>query len=256
MSKEYHKVFVRGECVNFSPNIINKVLWIEETDFPELEVTNNKVCKEITSNRVKVWPKKGKISSGKLSVKYAILNRIGVSNWVSTTHSSDITTGLTKFIYVVGTKAKMDFTTYIFEQTVKHAKTDVVKFPIPFPTLMCSIILNQHPSIKTDVDVPNKRESPLTLHYKLFGANHVLDVVGTSGIVPFVGLMTRKVIMAALKDTSQMLDERKAQFEMMFQALEKEDDADKGEQEGSEEEEDGYGNEDDEEASDSGSDVA
>jgi hypothetical protein len=34
----------------------------------------------ITANQVKVWPKKGKISSGKLSVKYDILNRISAAN--------------------------------------------------------------------------------------------------------------------------------------------------------------------------------
>jgi len=43
----------------------------------------------------------------------------------------------------------MDFGAYIFEQTIKHAKTDVVKFPIAFPTLLCNIILDQYPSIKT-----------------------------------------------------------------------------------------------------------
>jgi len=52
------------------------------------------VCKEITANQVKVWHKKGKISSCKLSVKYAILNKIEDVNWVPTTHSSDIATGL------------------------------------------------------------------------------------------------------------------------------------------------------------------
>jgi len=63
-----------------------------------LEVTDNQVSKEVIANQVKMWPKKGKISSGKLSVKYVILNRIGTTNWVPTTHSSDIATGLAKFI--------------------------------------------------------------------------------------------------------------------------------------------------------------
>ena len=135
LSKEYQKVYVRGEYVNFSSNTINKFPGSEETNIPELEVTDNPVCNEITANQVKVWPEKKKISSGKLFVKYAFLNRIAVANWVPTNHSSDISTGLGKFIYVVGFKAKMDFVAYIFEQTVKHAKTDVVKFPITFPTL-------------------------------------------------------------------------------------------------------------------------
>jgi len=73
LSKEYQKVYVRGECVQFSPNIINKFLGINEPCVAELKVTANQIYKEITANQVQVWPKKGKISSGKLSIKYAII---------------------------------------------------------------------------------------------------------------------------------------------------------------------------------------
>ena len=79
LSREYQKVYVRGECVNISPNIINRFLGIDEGGVVELEVTNNQVSKEVTADTVKAWPKKGKISSRKLSVKYAILNRIGAA---------------------------------------------------------------------------------------------------------------------------------------------------------------------------------
>jgi len=151
LNREYKIVFVRGECVNFSPNIINKFLGVEEINFPKLEITENQVCKEITANQFKVWPKKKKISSGKLSMKYAILNRIAGVNWVPTTHSSDVATRLGKFIYVVGSTSKMDFGAYIFEQTMKHAKTDVIRFPIAFPTLLCSIILISILTLKLQV---------------------------------------------------------------------------------------------------------
>jgi len=198
-----------------------------------------------------------KISSGKLSVKYVILNKIVAVNWVPTTHSSDVATGLGRVIYARGSKTKMDFGVYIFEQTVKHAKIDAVKFPIAFPSLLCSIILDQHPNIKTVKDIPNKRESPLTLHQKLFGANHVPDIVGTSENVPVAGLMTKQEIVAALKDTCVMLDERKIQFELMIHSLEREDAAVEDEQAESEEEDDdadkGQG---DEEASGSSSEDA
>jgi len=99
LSKKYQKVYVRGECVNFSPNTINKILGVEETKIPELEVTDNQVCKKITANQIKVWPKKIKIFSGNLSVKYAILNRIAAANWFPTTHSSEIAT----WLEIVGT---------------------------------------------------------------------------------------------------------------------------------------------------------
>jgi len=81
----------------------------------------------------------------------------------------------------------MDFGAYIFEQTVKHAKTDAAKIPIASLTLLCNIILEQHPNIKTANDVPKKRESPLILHHNFFGFDHVLDICGTSGTVPPAG---------------------------------------------------------------------
>ena len=73
LSQEYQKVYVKGECVHFSPNIINRILGINEPCVVEPKVTENQVYKEIIANQVKVWPKKGKISSGKLSIKYAII---------------------------------------------------------------------------------------------------------------------------------------------------------------------------------------
>ncbi|XP_050889815.1 uncharacterized protein LOC127095124 [Lathyrus oleraceus] len=56
----------------------------------ELEVTNNKVCREITARQVKGWPVKKHLPAGKLTVKYAILHKIGAANWVPTNHISTI----------------------------------------------------------------------------------------------------------------------------------------------------------------------
>jgi hypothetical protein len=84
LSRQFQKVYARGECVNFSPSIINKFLGVKEINFSEVEATDSQICREITANQVKAWPKKKKISSGKLSIKYAILNRIAAVNWVPT----------------------------------------------------------------------------------------------------------------------------------------------------------------------------
>lgn len=111
----------------------------------------------------------------------------------------------------------MNFGQYIFEQTVKHAKTDVVRCPIAFPTLLCGVMLKQHPGLITTADVPEKREQPFTLHPKCVGTDHVSDLVGTSGSTP---TMTKQEIIAALKDTCVLMDKRKAQFELMIHSLE------------------------------------
>jgi len=96
-------------------------------------VINDQICKEITAQQVKRWPIKGKLQSSKLSVKYALLHRIGAANWVPTNHTSTITAGLGMFIYMIGTETKFNFGSYIFEQTMKHANTFAVKMPIAIP---------------------------------------------------------------------------------------------------------------------------
>ncbi|XP_058741197.1 uncharacterized protein LOC131613557 [Vicia villosa] len=79
-SKYFRKVYVRGKCVTFSSTVINNFLGRSDEAQPELEVTDNKICEVIIAKQVKVWPLKGKLSASKLSIKYAMLHKIGASN--------------------------------------------------------------------------------------------------------------------------------------------------------------------------------
>jgi hypothetical protein len=112
----------------------------------EVEVTDDSICKSITGGKVKHWPKKRKLPASKLTPLYTILNKIDVANWVPTTHRSEVATCLVRFIYLVGNKINFDFGTYIFEQTLKHAKILVVKMPIAFPSLLCEILVLSYPN--------------------------------------------------------------------------------------------------------------
>ncbi|MCI28940.1 envelope-like protein, partial [Trifolium medium] len=90
-SEEFRKVYVRGRCVNSSPITINEYLGRSETiETEEVDLLGD-VTEIITGGQEKQWPKKGLLSTGKLSVKYAILNKIGAVNWTPTNHSSGIT---------------------------------------------------------------------------------------------------------------------------------------------------------------------
>ncbi|KAK2391001.1 hypothetical protein QL285_064501 [Trifolium repens] len=240
LSKEHHRVYVRGKCVHFSPAIINKFLGNKEDGYAELEVTNTQVCKTITANQVKVWPLKGKVPSVMLSVKYAILNRIGTSNWVPTTHTSDIATGLARFIYSVGTGTMFNYGAHIFDETVQHGKSWAVRMPIAYPSLICGIILAQHPTILTADDEVSKRESPLDFHPKLFEGKHAADIefsgpssvvgAGPSGVTAGPGSMNRKEMIASLEATCKALDEKKKSLEQVIMALRQEEAAEEGEQ--------------------------
>ncbi|XP_050915153.1 uncharacterized protein LOC127130132 [Lathyrus oleraceus] len=224
-SKEFRKVFVREKCVEFSPNVINRYMGRCDDEYTEIEVTDNQVCKEITAKQVVQWTRKRKLSVGKLSLKYAILHRIGATNWVPTNHTSTIVVGLGKFIYVVGTKTNFDFENYVFEQTFKHVGACVVKMPIAFCSLICGIILSQHPGILNSVDVASKRESPFSLHYMLFAWTHVLDIVLTSD-KESVGSTSGAGLIIELKDTCKALDDiiktftkRKIRLERLIKSL-------------------------------------
>ncbi|WJX33742.1 hypothetical protein P8452_21922 [Trifolium repens] len=247
LSKEHHKVYVRGKCVHFSPAIINKFLGNKEDGYAELEVTNTQVCKTITANQVKVWPMKGKVPSVMLSVKYAILNRIGTVNWVPTTHTSDIATSLARFVYAVGTGTEFNYGAHIFEETVQHAKSWAVRMPIAYPSLICGIILTQHPTIITADDEVSKRESPLDFHPRLFEGTHAADIeiTGPSVAAPTgSGSMSRKEMIASLEAACRALNEKKKSLEQVIVALKQEEATEEGEQvqvgqEGGDQSEDG-----------------
>ncbi|KAL5166220.1 hypothetical protein HKD37_18G051226 [Glycine soja] len=225
-SDEYQKVFVRGKCVRFSPAVINKYLGRPTEGVVDIAVSEHQIAKEITAKQVQHWPKKGKLSAGKLSVKYAILHRIGAANWVPTNHTSTVATGLGKFLYAVGTKSKFNFGNYIFDQTVKHSESFAVKLPIAFPTVLCGIMLSQHPNILNYTDSVKKRESALSLHYKLFEGTHVPDIVSTSGKAAASGAVSKDALIAELKDTCKVLEatikattEKKMELERLIKRL-------------------------------------
>jgi len=45
----------------------------------------------------------------------------------------------------------MDFGRYIFDHTIKHAKTNAVKLPIAFPTLLCNVMIQHLHDLNDDL---------------------------------------------------------------------------------------------------------
>jgi hypothetical protein len=117
-------------------------------------------------------------------------------------------------------------------------------------------MLEQHPRLITATDIHEKRESPLTLHPKLFSTDHAPDIVGTSGKASGTRKMTKQEIMKALKDTCVLLDEKKTQFELMIHSLEGENTVAEEQVEDEEADNADNGNEDSKEDSDSSSGTA
>ncbi|XP_045791401.1 uncharacterized protein LOC123886105 [Trifolium pratense] len=193
LSPEYLKVYVRGKCVDFSPVVINEYLGRSTAPAAELETSMNEICRTITGDKVKAWPRAGKLSAAKLTTKYALLNKIGAANWVPTTHSNSVATGLAKFIYAIGTGTVVDYGTHIFNATILHGSSTAVKMPIAFPTLICD-------------------------YWKEKG-KHAADIAVASLKTPAVG-MTKRQMIANLREVSNMLGEKKELVDGVIQALE------------------------------------
>ncbi|XP_057452421.1 uncharacterized protein LOC130744245 [Lotus japonicus] len=211
-SAEFHKVFVRGKCVHFSPVVINEFLGRSTTAVAEGESDLNEIAKVISGKQVMQWPKKGLLPSGKLTAKFVVLSKIGAANWLATNHTSGITIPLAKLIFWIGTGATMDFGQHVFEQTFKHAGSYDVKLPIMFPCLITELIFQQHPSILQADEAPSKKGLPLNFDYRLFVGTHVPDIVlnapkdapsgnGTKGVTG----TGKDDILAELKEISKTL---------------------------------------------------
>ncbi|XP_058784185.1 uncharacterized protein LOC131658955 [Vicia villosa] len=216
-AEDFHKVYVRRKCIDFSPTVVNLYLGRDDEAQPDLEVTDNEVCKVITGGKVKKWPIKSKLSTSLLNVRYALLHKIGAANWVPTNHTSTIEVGLGRFIYAVGTKTKFDYGTYIFDQIMRHVGTSATKLPIAFPSLICGIILKHYPGILKAKDSVCKRESALSFHYKLLQRSDDITSAGTSQTSKSVN---KSSLIAELKETCTELDNRKMKLEKLIQRLE------------------------------------
>ncbi|KAI5434177.1 hypothetical protein KIW84_021148 [Lathyrus oleraceus] len=123
-------------------------------------------------------------------------------------------------------KNSREFCKFIFEQTIRHAYTNAVKLPIAFPSLICGIILSQQPGILSTSDIPSRRKSPLSIHYKLFEGSHVNDVMTSTRRES----ASKGSLIDQLKETCKELDNgirvakaRKKALEVLICSLEKEE---------------------------------
>uniref|UniRef100_A0A9I9EDY8 Putative plant transposon protein domain-containing protein n=1 Tax=Cucumis melo TaxID=3656 RepID=A0A9I9EDY8_CUCME len=142
-AEEFHKVHIRGVCFHISPDYAMSYLTLEC------------LAAELTRGIVPVWPVDGQLPVASLTVKYAILHRIGISNWIPFNHSSTTSTSMGHFVYLVGTGVKVNVGEFIFNHLLHHVDTYVIHIPIFFPRILSEFILSQHSDILTLLDTPS-----------------------------------------------------------------------------------------------------
>ncbi|XP_057418567.1 uncharacterized protein LOC130712767 [Lotus japonicus] len=176
-SSKYRRVYVRGKCVNFSPEVVNEFLGRRPVAGLDEEPELNRVAKTLTGKMVKKWPKKGLLSSGKLTTKYAVLFKIGCANLMAINHLSGVTPPLARMLYLIGTGGEFDFGKLVFYQTLKHAGFYAVRLHILFPYLLSELIVKQHPHVVRPDEPQGKRPMPFKFDYRLFVGTHVSDIM-------------------------------------------------------------------------------
>uniref|UniRef100_A0A9I9E4M2 Putative plant transposon protein domain-containing protein n=1 Tax=Cucumis melo TaxID=3656 RepID=A0A9I9E4M2_CUCME len=130
---EYQKVHIRGVCFNVSRELLNSYLDITlPADYEASYPTPERLAEELTGGTVPVWPVDGQLPVASLTVKYSILHRIGISNWIPSTHASTISTSLGHFFYLMGTGVKVNVGEFIFNHLLRHVDTFAIHILICF----------------------------------------------------------------------------------------------------------------------------
>lgn len=117
----------------------------------------NEIVLELTGGIHNSWPRKGQLSASMLSVKYAILHMIGLTNWIPSIHESIVSPQLAHLLFQLGTEVYVDFGSFIYEQIMRHTDSFAIKLLISFLRLICGLLLSQHLEIVTDKDQPDQK---------------------------------------------------------------------------------------------------
>ena len=91
----YHQVYVRGQMVPFSPEVINKILGrsvgLKSSAFLEDFPTDfDLISYEITGKKVVSWPNDSRFPASSLTLKYYVLYKIAMNNWLSSAHTTSV----------------------------------------------------------------------------------------------------------------------------------------------------------------------
>lgn len=77
----YHKIHIRGVYFNIYQAVINSFLGhVDSPPLGEAHLSIEDLILELTAGIKRAWPLSGQLSAATLSVKYAILQTIGIDN--------------------------------------------------------------------------------------------------------------------------------------------------------------------------------
>lgn len=151
---QFSQVHVHGVFFTISPSLINQFLGLSvPNDLVINYLSSGQVAIKLTGGIVYSWPTNCQLPAVSLSIKYVILHKIGIANWIPSTHASTISTALGHFIYLIDARSKINVGEFMFWHLRRHLDTFGINILNCFPHLLSAFLLTQHPSILSAINV-------------------------------------------------------------------------------------------------------